>query len=71
MIHNPGVNSYTYEFTHPEANKCGSGSAALVFLAQPVNLDHRHIMGRLPLQGFYMSRHVLSTAPPFNYSGEI
>jgi hypothetical protein len=40
MIHNPGVNSYTFEFTHPEANKCGSGFAALVF-AQPVNLDNR------------------------------
>jgi hypothetical protein len=27
--------------------------------------DHRYIMGRLPLNGFYLWRHVLSTAPPF------
>jgi hypothetical protein len=26
---------------------------------------HRYLMGRLPLQGFYLWRHVLSKAPPF------
>jgi hypothetical protein len=26
---------------------------------------HRYLMGRLPLHGFYLWRHVLSTAPPF------
>jgi hypothetical protein len=31
-IHNPGASSYTFEFTHPEANECGSGSAAIIFL---------------------------------------
>jgi hypothetical protein len=28
-------------------------------------LFHRYLMGRLPLNDFYLSRHVLSTAPPF------
>jgi hypothetical protein len=26
---------------------------------------HRYLISRLPLQGFYLWRHVLSTAPPF------
>jgi hypothetical protein len=28
-------------------------------------LDHRNLMSRYTVQGFYLSRHVLSTAPPF------
>jgi hypothetical protein len=32
---------------------------------RPLYFSHRYLMGRLPLHGFYLWRHVLSTAPPF------
>jgi hypothetical protein len=28
-------------------------------------LSHRYLMDRLPIHGFYLWRHILSTAPPF------